>query len=192
MRILFRTHLQLLEGWENYLLISFNNCICFNTSLPNNSASGPVLALLDKIHHKEKKLRDSRYRKEEGSDKSCPCRVICKAARQQDSGALTFNHIPFKNQCLVPLHTVALHKASQITAEDCSFILKTVYRCNPVGCQGKQNHYRTSFGFLRVYMTSPRLQHWRNTAPATERIVQTNLSEQLGHAALIWVMANPL
>lgn len=58
--ILFQTHLQLLEGWENYLIISSNNCICFTTSLLDNSVSGQIPALLRQNSSQGMKLRDSR------------------------------------------------------------------------------------------------------------------------------------
>lgn len=63
LRILFQMHLQLLEGWENYHIISSNNCICFTTSLLDNSGSGQILALLGKNSSQGKKLRDGRTEK---------------------------------------------------------------------------------------------------------------------------------
>lgn len=51
MQIFCQLHLQLSECWENYLIINFNSCICFTTSLLSNSVSGHILAIL---HHREK------------------------------------------------------------------------------------------------------------------------------------------
>lgn len=51
MQIFCQLHLRLSKWWENYLIINFNNFICFTTSLLSNSVSGHILAIL---HHKEK------------------------------------------------------------------------------------------------------------------------------------------
>lgn len=120
MQILFRTHLQILEGWENYLIIGFNNCICFTTSLLNDSVSGQILAEFIT----RKKLRDSRTGKGREVTNLVHAELPTKLQDSQTQAPLHLIIVRSKNQRLVPLHTVALHKESKITAEDCNFMLK--------------------------------------------------------------------
>lgn len=124
LRILFQTHLQLLEGWENYLIISSNNCICFTTFLLDNCVSGQILASLRQNSSQGKKLRDSRTEKGQEETNLVHEELPTKLQDSQTQAVLHLIIFHLKNQYLVPLHSVALHKESRITAEDCGFLLK--------------------------------------------------------------------